>query len=90
MRGGFIIPYQETFSITIKNSRDLRNYPTEIMINPDENYGAQGEVVFDDDDVYTLQNKTALILMYRCHRISMVAHHLAMYHIDQKRIETTD
>ena len=60
MRGGFIIPYQETFSITIKNSRDLRNYPTEIIINPDENYCAQGEVVFDDDDVYTLQNKNYL------------------------------
>jgi alpha-glucosidase (family GH31 glycosyl hydrolase) len=60
MRGGFIIPYQETFSITIKNSRDLRNYPTEIIINPDENYCAQGEVIFDDDDVYTLQNKNYL------------------------------
>ena len=60
MRGGFIIPYQDTFSTSIKNSRDLRNHPTQIIINPDENYNAEGEVIFDDDDYSTFTTKNYL------------------------------
>ena len=60
MRGGFIIPYQDTFSVSIKNSRDLRNQPTQIIINPDESYSAEGEVIFDDDDYSTFTTKNYL------------------------------
>ena len=60
MRGGFIISYQDTFAFSIKNSRDLRNLPTQIIINPDENYNAEGEVIFDDDYYSTLTTKNYL------------------------------
>ena len=59
MRGGAIIPYQETFKKFVPNTYSLNNQYTELIVIPDsENHLANGDIIIDDDDVYTLKNKT--------------------------------
>lgn len=61
IRGGSIIPFQSTFHPYIKNTHDLRNTPSEIVIQPDSvNHFADGEVIFDDDAIDTLETKNYL------------------------------
>lgn len=58
MRGGRIIPYQETFEKYVPNTAALNEEPTELIINPDSiSHGASGEVIFDDDSTDTLTTK---------------------------------
>jgi alpha-glucosidase (family GH31 glycosyl hydrolase) len=58
MRGGYILPYQNTFIKFIPNSYQLHDEPTELIIIPNSNsYSAQGELIFDDDSIDTLENK---------------------------------
>ena len=58
MKGGKIIPYQDTFSKFIPNSHKLNEEPTELIIIPDtENYCAEGDLIFDDDSYDTLEKK---------------------------------
>ena len=58
MRGGYILPYQDTFSKFIANSYQLHDEPTELIIIPNSNsYSAQGELIFDDDSIDTLEHK---------------------------------
>ena len=60
-RGGYIIPYQNTFKNTIRNTFDLNNNPTDLIINVDSiNHFAQGDIVFDDDSPYTIESKDYL------------------------------
>ena len=58
MRGGYILPYQDTFSQYIHNSHALHYEPTELIIIPDtEKHYAEGDLIFDDDNYNTLENK---------------------------------
>ena len=56
MRGGYILPFQDTFSKFIPNTHQLHEEFTELIIIPDsENYSAKGELIFDDDSYDTLE-----------------------------------
>ena len=58
MRGGFIFPYQDTFSKYIANSYALKKEKTELFIIPDsEAHLASGDLIFDDDAHDTLSTK---------------------------------
>ena len=56
--GGKIIPFQN--SKTIFTSRDLRNTPVTIIINPDYKTYAQGNVIYDNDDKDVIEKKDYL------------------------------
>ena len=61
LRGGRIIPYQNTEKYTIKNTFDLRKIPIELIINPhSENHSANGFLIFDNDDLNTIEEKNYL------------------------------
>ena len=49
LRGGSIIPYQNTSNVL--STEDLRNKPIELIINPNEHYNAEGDLFYDNDDV---------------------------------------
>lgn len=55
MRGGSIVPRQETENPLILTTTELRNVNTEILINPDHMNNAQGDVIFDEG--YTNDNQ---------------------------------
>ena len=56
MRGGHILPYQETFKSFVANSHKLHNISTELIIIPDSNsHFAEGDLIFDDDSYNTLE-----------------------------------
>ena len=60
-RGGFIIPYQDTWKVNIRNTYDLQNNPTQLIVNADSiNHFAEGDVIFDNDDYDTIENKDYL------------------------------
>jgi alpha-glucosidase (family GH31 glycosyl hydrolase) len=66
LRGGSIIPYQDTFNYTIKNTFDLKNRPIELIIFPDsKNHLAKGSLIYDDDDIETLENNNYLRIELR-------------------------
>ena len=55
IRGGNIIPFQD--STHVKNTYDLHNIGTYLIINPDSNiHRAVGEVIYDFDDFDTIEN----------------------------------
>ena len=55
MRGGYIFPYQDTFSKYIPNTHYLNKEKTELFIIPDsESHLASGDVIFDNDDYNTI------------------------------------
>ena len=55
MRGGYIFPYQDTFSKYVPNSHYLQKEKTELFIIPDsESHLASGDVIFDNDEYNTL------------------------------------
>ena len=57
LRGGSIIPYQDT-STYVKNTYELRQRPLEIIISPDSiNHKASGTFIFDNDGINDLKNK---------------------------------
>ena len=53
--GGKIIPFQNTQKVL--NSKDLRNTPISLIINPDQNKYASGNVIFDNDDKDVIKNE---------------------------------
>ena len=57
MKGGVIIPWQNTFEKYIKNSYNLRNEPLNLIINLDEDNKAKGVIFFDNDEINTIENK---------------------------------
>ena len=58
MKGGKIIPFQDTFNKYIPNSYKLHDEFTELIIMPDsESHNAEGEIIFDDDSYKTLEEK---------------------------------
>lgn len=48
MRGGKIVPRQETENPQVFTTNQLRNLPTELIINPNEENKAFGDLIFDD------------------------------------------
>ena len=61
LRGGSIIPYQDTFNYTVKNTFDLNNRPIELIVNPHSNkHYAKGSIIYDDDGIQTLENENYL------------------------------
>ena len=55
MRGGYIVPYQDTITKYIQNTHYLQKEKTELLIIPDsEAHLASGEVIFDNDNYDTL------------------------------------
>ena len=58
MRGGKIIPYQNTADKFIPNTKALNNEKTELYIIPDSvNHMASGDIIFDNDEVDTISKK---------------------------------
>jgi alpha-glucosidase (family GH31 glycosyl hydrolase) len=58
MRGGVIVPWQNTFDKYIKNSYYLRKEEyLNLIININEEHKAQGVIFFDNDGVNTIENK---------------------------------
>ena len=56
--GGKIIPFQN--SENVLNSKDLRNTYITLIINPDQNKYASGNVIFDNDDKDVIKNEDYL------------------------------
>ena len=56
--GGKIIPLQNTEKVL--NSKDLRGTPINLIINPDQNKYAIGNVIFDNDGNDVIKNKDYL------------------------------
>ena len=57
MRGGYIVPWQNTFDKYIKNSYYLRQERTNLIINPDGVNKAKGLIFFDNDGINTIENE---------------------------------
>ena len=49
LKGGSIIPFQEVTNST-STTDDLRNIPIDLIINPDENMTAIGDIFYDNDE----------------------------------------
>ena len=58
LRGGKIIPYQNTDYVSSTN--DLRNIRTTLIINPDQNKKATGFVIYDTDEIDSIEEKIYL------------------------------
>ena len=58
LRGGKIIPYQNTDDVYSTN--DLRNKRTTLIINPDQNKYASGQIIYDTDEINSIENKIYL------------------------------
>ena len=58
LRGGFIIPMQDTFNKYVKNTFYLRQKKLNLIINPDHMGYSRGTIIFDNDEIDTIeQNK---------------------------------
>ena len=55
LRGGFIVPSQNTFNKFILNSLKLRDEKINLIINPDRNKRSIGELFYDNDDNNTIE-----------------------------------
>ena len=57
LRGGCIIPFQDTFNKFINNSYYLRQENMNLIINLNSNGEGKGEFFYDNDDVDTIEKK---------------------------------
>ena len=57
LRGGYIIPMQDTFDKYILNTYFLRKENLNLIINPDEKGNSKGVLFFDNDDIDVIKNK---------------------------------
>ncbi len=57
LRGGYIVPYQDTFEKYIINSMKLREEKLNLIINVGNNTESKGTIFFDNDGINTIQNK---------------------------------
>ena len=57
MRGGVIVPWQNTFEKYIQNSYYLRKENLNLIINLNEDKKAKGVLFFDNDGINTIENK---------------------------------
>ena len=58
LRGGKIIPYQNSDNVASTN--DLRTRRTSLIINPDQNQQAVGNVIYDTDEIDSIEKKIYL------------------------------
>ena len=61
LRGGKIIPYQNSKGVSSTN--DLRHRRTTLIINPDQNKKASGNVIYDTDEIDSIDKKIYLHMM---------------------------
>ena len=57
LRGGYIIPMQDTFDKYILNTYFLRKENLNLIINPDEKGNSKGVLFFDNDDIDVIKNR---------------------------------
>ena len=57
LRGGYIIPMQDTFDKYILNTYFLRKENLNLIINPDEKGKSKGVFFFDNDDIDVIKNR---------------------------------
>ena len=55
LRGGFIIPYQDTSDKYIINTKQLRNEKINLIINIDNYNQSKGELFYDNDEINTIE-----------------------------------
>ena len=73
VRGGSIVVRQDTGSIRFLNTLNLTRIPIELVIAPDQNDAAQGEVLFDDGE----SSETLIHKAYHLYKIKY--QHAKMY-----------
>ena len=56
LRGGYIIPFQNTFDKYILNTYYLRNQKINLLINPDNEGYSRGVIFFDNDESDIIEN----------------------------------
>ena len=57
LRGGSIVPYQDTFNKYILNTMKLKEEPINLIVNIDNLKQAKGVIFFDNDETDTILNK---------------------------------
>ena len=55
MRGGYIIPMQDTFDNYVMNTYYLRQQKINLIINPDHEGYSKGTIFFDNDEIDTIE-----------------------------------
>ena len=55
MRGGYIIPMQDTFDNYVMNTYYLRQQKINLIINPDHEGCSKGTIFFDNDEIDTIE-----------------------------------
>ena len=58
LRGGFIVPYQNTIDKYILNSQKLRNEKINLIVNVDNDNQSKGIIFFDNNDNDVIKNNT--------------------------------
>jgi len=65
VRGGFILPYQDTNEKYIINTKQLRNEKINLIINIDDFKQSKGEIFYDNDETNTIEeNKYYRVEMF--------------------------
>ena len=65
IRGGFILPYQDTNEKYIINTKQLRNEKINLIINIDDFKQSKGEIFYDNDETNTIEeNKYYRVEMF--------------------------
>ena len=65
VRGGFILPYQDTNEKYIINTKQLRNEKINLIINVDDFKQSKGEIFYDNDETNTIEeNKYYRVEMF--------------------------
>ena len=74
LKGGSIITYQDTFSEYIKSTEYLRQKPFDLIINPNENNLAYGDIIYDNDQIDVIENKdyTFINVFYHLNNIEFI------------------
>ena len=57
LRGGYIIPMQDTFDKYILNTYYLRKENLNLIVNPDEKGNSKGVLFFDNDDIDVIKHR---------------------------------
>ena len=57
LRGGCVVPFQDTFDNYIRNSYVLRNRKLNLMINLNDYGEAKGEIFYDNDERFVIENE---------------------------------
>lgn len=82
IRGGFIVPRQETVYPFVKNTQELRKRPTEIYIHPSSTiHEAKGDIIFDKDDIDTIERGDYL-------HVSMSFNHDTIHFTNENEFKT--